>query len=76
MGKNRPSYQCWVRNQGVSVEGARSRRFLGGVGVGIQTMLGVEVGVEMFCPTPEVQLIYFFITLLSWEFLLKWYNSV
>jgi len=49
---------------------------LGGVGVGIQTMLGVEVGVEMFCPTPEVQLIYFFITLLSWEFLLKWYNSV
>jgi len=29
-----------------------------------------------FCPTPfsEIQLNHFYITLLSWEFLLKWYN--
>jgi len=45
--------------------------FLGGVG--FLTKLGVGVG--SFCSTPEVHLDYFFyITLLSWLFLLKWYN--
>jgi len=35
----------------------RSRRFLGGVGVGFLTTLGVEVG--FYCPTPDVQLDHF-----------------
>ena len=35
----------------------RSRRFLGGVGVGFLTTLGVGVG--YFCPTPTVQLDHF-----------------
>jgi len=29
---------------------------------------------RIFCPTLEVQWIIFYITLLNWEFLLKWYN--
>jgi len=29
---------------------------------------------RIFCPTPEVQLDHFHITLLSWEFLLNRYN--
>jgi len=50
-----------------------SRRFLVGAGIGCLTTLGVGVG--FFCPTPDVQLDHFFyITLLNWEFLLKWYN--
>ena len=35
----------------------RSRRFLGGVGVGFLTTL--EVGVGFICPTPDVQLDHF-----------------
>jgi len=46
------------------------RRILGGVG--FLTTLGVGAG--FFCPTPEIQLDHFYITLLNWEFLLKWYN--
>ena len=49
-----------------------SGRFLGGVGVGFLTTLGVGVG--FFCPTPDVQLDNFYITFLNWEFLLKWCN--
>ena len=41
-------------------------------GVGFLTTVGVGVG--FFCPTPDVQLDHFYITLLNWEFLLKWYN--
>jgi len=29
---------------------------------------------RILCPTPEVQLDYFYITLVSWEFLLNRYN--
>jgi len=57
---------------------------LGGVGVGSLTTLGVgvgflttlEVGVGYFCSTPtrDAQLDQFYITLLNWEFLLKWSN--
>ena len=60
---------------GVGAGVVRSRRFLGGVGVRFLTTL--RVGVEFFCPTPtpDVQLdCFFYITLLNWEFLLKWYN--
>jgi len=28
----------------------------------------------IFRPSPDAQLIIFYITLLNWEFLLKWYN--
>jgi len=52
----------------------RSRRFLVGVGVEFLTTLGVGVG--FFCPTPDVQVGHFSITLLNWEFLSKWYNSL
>ena len=46
--------------------------FLGGVR--FLTTLGV--GVWFFCPTPsaDAQLDHFYITLLNWEFWLKWYN--
>ena len=48
--------------------------FLGGVRVRFLTTLGV--GVWFFCPTPsaDAQLDHFYITLLNWEFWLKWYN--
>jgi len=58
--------------QGCGIGVVRSRKFLGGVGVGFLTSLGIGVG--FFCSTPDVQLDHFCITLLCWEFLLKWYN--
>jgi len=48
----------------------RSRRFLGGVAF----LTTLRVGVGFFCPTPDVQLDHFWITLLNWEFLLKLYS--
>jgi len=59
---------------GVGVGVVRSRKFLGGVGF----LATLGVGVGFFCPTPtpNVQLDHFYITLLNWEFLLKWYNFV
>jgi len=36
--------------------------------------LGVRIGFFCPTPTPDVQSEHFYITLLSWEFLLKWYN--
>jgi len=56
---------------GAGVGVVRSRRYLGGVGVGFMTTL--EVGVGFFCPnpTPEAQLGHFYITLLNWKFLWK-----
>ena len=50
--------------------GLRSRMFLGGV----RFLRHVEsVSESDFCPTPQVQLNHFFITL-CWKFLLKCYN--
>jgi len=49
--------------------GLQIRSFLGGVG--FLTTLSRN---QIFCPTPNIQLDHFYITLLSWEFLLKWYN--
>jgi len=57
------------RRQGCGVGIARSRNFSGGVGAEFRKTLGVGVGI--FCPTPEVQLIHSYITLPIWEFLLK-----
>jgi len=50
--------------------------FLGGVGVGFLTTLGVESELDIF---DRLRLrmpswIIFYITLLNWVFLLKWYN--
>ena len=66
-----PLQGCGV---GAGVGVVRNRIVLGGVGVGFLTTL--EVGVGFFCSTttPVVQLDNFYITLVSWEFLLKWYN--
>ena len=51
--------------------GLWSQKFLGGAGVGF--LITLRVG--FCCLTPEVHLDpFFYITLLSWEFLLKWYN--
>ena len=49
---------------------SRSRRFLGAVG--FLATLGVGVGFlsDSGCPIGS----FFYITLLNWEFLLKWYN--
>jgi len=60
-----PGVLCWLRacvcalviwccEQGYGAGVLRSRRFLGGFGVGFLTTLGVGVG--FFCPTPDVQL--------------------
>jgi len=54
----------------------RSRCFLSGCGVGFLTTLGVGVGFFCLSPTPGAQLDHFYIALLNWEFLLKWYNSL
>ena len=45
-------------DQGCGVGVVGSRRFLGGVGVGILRVLGVGIGVRIFdpTPTPKVQL--------------------
>ena len=48
----------WILLCGVSVEGTGKRRFLGGVGAGFLTTLGV--GARFFCPTPKVQVDHFF----------------
>jgi len=64
------SREVSLRGGAYHLTGLRSRNALGGVG--FLTTLGVGVG--LFCPTPDVQLYCFYITLLSWEFLLKWYN--
>ena len=51
---------------------SRSRKeFLDGVGVGFLTTLGVG----FLCPTRMPSWIIFYIALLNWEFLLKWYIS-
>jgi len=42
---------------GVGVGVVRSRRFLGGVGVGFLTTPGIGIG--YFCPTPNLQLDHF-----------------
>jgi len=61
-------------SHGCGVGVVKSRRILGGVGVGFLTTPVVEVG--FFCPTPApgVQLDHFYITLVRWEFLLKCCN--
>jgi len=43
-----------IRSGYTGLRSVRSRRILGGVGVGFLATLGVEVGI--FCPTPDVQL--------------------
>jgi len=48
------------------------RKFLGGIGVRFLTTLGVGVG--FFVRLRMSSWIMFYITRLSWEFLLKWYN--
>ena len=53
---------------------ARSRRFLGVVGVGFPTTLGVGVGIFVRLRLRMSIWIIFYITLLNWESLLKWYN--
>jgi len=55
----------YARIQGVGAGVVRSRRFSGGVG------FLTTLGVGFFCPTPDVQLDHFYITLLNWKFLLK-----
>ena len=55
---------------GVGVE--RNRRFLGGVTVGLLTTLGVVYFVRL--RIRKSKWIIFYITLISWELLLKWYN--
>jgi len=50
----------------------RSPRFLGGVGVGFLTTLGVGVG--FFVRLRMSDWIIFYMTLLNWQFLLQWYN--
>jgi len=59
---------------GVGAGVVRSWRFLGGVG--FLTTLGVVVGVGFFVRLrlQKSNWIIFYITLLCWEFLLKWYN--
>ena len=57
---------------GAGVGVVRSRRFLGGIGVGFVATLGVGVGFFVRLRIPSW--IIFCITLLNWEFLLKWYN--
>jgi len=61
---------------GVGVGVAKSRKFLCGVGVSFLTTLGVEVGVGVgfFVRLRQSNWIIVYITLLSWEFFLKWYN--
>jgi len=50
-------FETVSREQGCGVGVVKRRRFLGGVGVGFLTTLGVGVG--FFCPTPDVQLGHF-----------------
>jgi len=57
---------------GVGAGVVRSRRFLGGVGIGFLTTLGVGVG--FFVRLRISNWIIFYIILLNWESLLKWYN--
>jgi len=52
--------------------GLRSRRFLSRVGF----LTRLAVGVGFFVQLRKSNWIIFYITLLSWEFLLKWYNSL
>ena len=59
-------YQCC----GAGV--VRSGRFLRGSRVGF--LKHWEPESDFFCPTPHAQLDHFYITLLNWEFQLKWYN--
>ena len=58
---------------------SRSRRFLGGVGVEVAFLTTLGVGVAYFVQLPlrmsnPLRMSIFEITLLNWEFLLKWYN--
>jgi len=61
---------CCEQRCGVGV--VRSRRFLGGVGVGFLTTLGVGVGFFVRLWLRMSNWIISYITLLNWEFLLKW----
>ena len=63
---------------GAGVGVVRSRRFLGVVGVAFLTTLGVGVGVGFFVRLRlrTYNWIIVCVTLLNWEFLLKWYNFV
>ena len=69
--KSRFSARCLPR----SIAGLRSqcRRFSGGVG--LLTTVGVDVEGGFFVRLRKSIRSYFYITLLSWEFLLKWYTS-
>ena len=44
----------WVRHESLLQAALKSRRFLGGVGVGFPATLGV--GIRFFCQTPATQL--------------------
>ena len=73
MHSHKPAW-TYSNKQDCGIGVVRRQRFLGGIGAAFLTTLGIGVG--FFCPTPTpgVQLhIIFHITLLSWEFLLKWY---
>ena len=61
-------HPCFNQSCGAGV--GRSQRFLAGVGVGFLTTLGVGVG--FFVRLRMSNWIIFYITLLNWEFLLKW----
>jgi len=59
----------WLNSNSTAYQGCgavRSLRCLGGIGF----LTTLRVGVGFFCSTWLI----FYITLLSWEFLLKWYN--
>ena len=65
---------CRSCHQGCWVAVVRSRRFLGGVGVGFLVTLGVGLDLFVRLRLRMSNWIIFYITLLNWEFLLKWYN--
>jgi len=60
------------KNLRQGVELPRSRRFLGGLRGGFLRTLGVGVG--FFVRLRKSNWIISYITLLTWEFLLKWYS--
>jgi len=72
-----PSLFCRFQlcsDQGCGAGVVRSRTFLGGVGVGFLTTLGIGVGFFFRLPLRMSDWIIFYITLQNWEFLLKFYN--
>jgi len=67
---------CNGHNQGCGVRAGvvRNWMFLGGVGDGFLTTLGVGVGFFVRVRLRMPSWFIFYITLLNWKFLLKWYN--